>query len=339
MKYAITDTILNNMARTLQSATGISIPITPAQMPTITTEATTFSWIKPFQYESVSSSIITDNATFVETAGFYCTNAQEIYLPKCKAISNNAFLSCKNLINVSLPQCSYIGNNAFNYCNANRNEYFSIYAPKCVTIGEDCFDDAYITELYLPSFSDYHTHFGYERMWIKSITLGHIFLPSFYFKDHYYLTYLSISSCTHIEGDLFGARATGSGPVALSEINLPSISYIGNEAFAGCSYIDITLYGNSIPSLGGSNIFNNIELGTFIEDENIIDEYNTEHGTDYDELYMFNDGIILSESTRTGTPQGCFWVPASMYSLYMNACQSSTNNWYYYSNNIKSYHI
>ena len=123
--------------------------------------------------------------------------------PNLKTIGNFAFSGCTGLTSVSLPQATYIGDSAFSGCTS----IASIALPEATYIGDRAFEGRGVIE------HDYYSEGAHQS--------GH---PDYchHCYESYYMSYEGITRET-IEN------------TSLSFVSLPKATYIGNEAFSGCT--------------------------------------------------------------------------------------------------------
>ena len=72
-----------------------------------------------------------------QQAFYYCSSLGQIYLPECTALNNNAFISCTKLSTASFPKCSNIRTGAFSSCKKLESLY--LMNTSVITISTNVF--------------------------------------------------------------------------------------------------------------------------------------------------------------------------------------------------------
>jgi len=208
-----------------------------------------------------------------------CTSLEELMLPATvKTIEENAFYRCENLkgkIDLGDSLIS-IGSSAFSRC---ANIETIDFGDKLETIAEDAFRDcASLTSVVFPnSLRSIGNYAFYETDNLKTIDFGTNLESIGAFAFHMSKAYLDaadgkdtqdqgiviiddwIVGCknTSIVNIYIPTNISGIADYAfyaqyqnLISVNLPSVKYVGNDAFYGCKTLNAAIFGDQLLKLG-----------------------------------------------------------------------------------------
>lgn len=241
------------------------------------------------------SSILTE-VELINCSAFYdyafagCGSLSRVYAPNCvnydyaanpanpsyRTSIRGVFSSCNNLLDITLG-FSLVPSNFYGYYfgyydplgPASPHNVCSLYLPNCVSIGSRAFTIAQFTNFYAPSCT-----------YIDTAAFVGAYISSAYFPSCSYVGSVAFSNCSinevylplisSIPNQCFaGCRSLGIGSFVTSDI-----TYIGNEAFAGCmnfksidlthcSYIGSSAFSNTALSILSAPLISEVEVSAF----------------------------------------------------------------------------
>lgn len=255
--------------------------------------------------------------TFIDASAFeYCSALTEASIYDCSIIDSRAFYSCSMLTTVNGSNITNINYNGFGGCY----RLSDINISQVTSLGQNAFYYcSSLTSLSLPNIQTLNSAM-FVNAGIRSIYLGSnlsAIIPSSAFL---YATYLSTISGPGIS-NITTINASAFGYCSLMTISFPNCTYVGSNAFIGCSYLTEIILPK-IQSISGS---------AFQSCYNLI-SVNLAQVTSVPALStrVFSSTPIGGYSASAGQ-YGSVFVPASLYNSFITA-----TNWAAISSRIVS---
>jgi hypothetical protein len=165
-------------------------------------------------------------------------------MPSVKTIGISAFHDCKALTTVNMPLVETIDNSAFLHTDLT-----AIDLPELTSIGRDVFgSNVNLEDVKLPKVKSINGS-AFANCW----GLVTIDLP---------------------EVETLGPiGAVFNGCKKLEDVKLPKVKSIGGNAFAYCTALKSLTFGETVPTLGNSLLFDHAALPTIYVPESALDTY------------------------------------------------------------------
>ena len=268
-----------------------------------------------------------------------CAKLTEIVAPKLTGIGNSTFMNCTQLNLISADELVSIGSNAF-ITNAEKAPYATLLKklvfPKLKSIGNNAFfGSTYVTEINLPAIETIgEMAFGScQRLVTVKLSASYTTIANATF---YYCVNLKDFDFSHIERiesmaffltdlpkNLVLENVTYLGDRAfvesdqrhsLESVTAPKLTYIGLEAFSGCTRLrrfsapalehigDYAFIATALVEFEVGAALREVGKSVFIQCEDFEEFFATENGEKvYDKVFdniKIKDGVLYTKNDR-----------------------------------------
>jgi hypothetical protein len=198
----------------------------------------TFPYKNNTNKSKIVSIVLPETVTIIAKQAFSdYSNLKKAELPSVKKImesdssTNGAFYKCISLVEVHAPNLEIIGNYAFYNCAALKTADF----PNATEIGKNAFKSC--DELVSVNLPNVQT------------------MESAAFTDCKKLSSITTPNLKRIEDAGTTASGVFSQCGSLTAMVLPNVEFIGDNAFYNCDKIVSITLGDTVPDLGGADVF------------------------------------------------------------------------------------